>query len=252
MTTGGNQLEEKDNVLYHYMNLAINLEFLEEPYKRYFQRILKDNPNLARTEYYGLPGSRSGMVFAPLMHKIKTEFEMKRWEEFTAGVDVGHVSSATAAGLWALEARHLWKVGEYYHSNKEERFLEAVELAQEVLAFFAQQKDKFKFKELDCFVDNADPGFISLLNTEARKQGKVWFLARPCEKIPIENRVSCYNYCINKEMVGIHKTCKKTLQELSMLAYDEKAEDDKVKLIKQNDLTWDADMLHDEIEGNLI
>jgi len=27
-----------------------------------------------------------------------------------------------------------------------------------------------------------------------------------------------------------------------MLAYDEKAEDDKVKLVKQNGHTWDADM----------
>lgn len=108
------------------------------------------------------------MVFAPILHKIKTEFELKKWEEFTAGVDVGHVSSATAASLWALEPTHIWKVGEYYHSNKDERFLEAVELAQEILAFFAQQKDQFGFQELDCFVDNADPGFISLLNTEAR------------------------------------------------------------------------------------
>jgi hypothetical protein len=27
-----------------------------------------------------------------------------------------------------------------------------------------------------------------------------------------------------------------------MLAYDEKAEDDKIKLVKQDDHTWDADM----------
>jgi hypothetical protein len=27
-----------------------------------------------------------------------------------------------------------------------------------------------------------------------------------------------------------------------MLAYDEKAEDDKVKLVKQDDHTWDSDM----------
>jgi hypothetical protein len=38
-------------------------------------------------------------------------------------------------------------------------------------------------------------------------------------------------------MLGIHKSCKKTLQELSMLAYDEKAEDDKIKLVKQDDHT---------------
>lgn len=43
-------------------------------------------------------------------------------------------------------------------------------------------------------------------------------------------------------MVGIHKSCVNTLSELRMLAYDEKAEDDKPKLIRQNDHTWDADM----------
>jgi len=63
MTVGnGNQLEEKDNILFLYMNVAINWDFLEEPNRRYFQRILRDNPNLARTEYYGFPGSSVGMV----------------------------------------------------------------------------------------------------------------------------------------------------------------------------------------------
>jgi hypothetical protein len=47
---------------------------------------------------------------------------------------------------------------------------------------------------------------------------------------------------INKELVGIHHTCQKTLLELRLIAYDEKAEDDKFKLVKQNDHTWDADM----------
>lgn len=32
------------------------------------------------------------------------------------------------------------------------------------------------------------------------------------------------------------------MSELRMLAYDEKAEDDKMKLVKQDDHTWDADM----------
>lgn len=125
----GNQLEEKQGVLYHYMRAEVN-QLIDKPNWDYLQRILKDNPRLAKTEFYGLPGAYEGMVFADIMNKIKSEFEMKRWRDFTAGVDVGHVSSATAASLWALEPLHVWKVGEYYHSNKEEKFLEAVELAQ--------------------------------------------------------------------------------------------------------------------------
>jgi len=41
----------------------------------------------------------------------------------------------------------------------------------------------------------------------------------------------------------IRASCKKTLEELSMIAYDEKAEDDKSKLVKQDDHTWDADIM---------
>lgn len=91
-------------------------------------------------------------------------------------------------------------------------------------------------------MDSADPDFISLLNTEAWKQNKLWFLARPCTKILINHRISWYLYIINKGLVGIHKKCIRTLQELKMLTYDEKAEDDRPKLIKQDDHTWDSDM----------
>ena len=74
------------------------------------------------------------------------------------------------------------------------------------------------------------------------RQGKTWFYACSCKKIRIEHRISFYTYMINKRMVGIAKNCLNTLTELKMLAYDEKAEDDKVKLVKQNDHTWDANM----------
>lgn len=237
----GNQLEEKNGILYHYMRCDVN-SFIDPPNWRYLQRILKDNPPLARTEYYGLPGSVTGMVFADSVHKIQTDFAFKRWDEFTAGIDVGYVSSAMAAGLWALEATRIWKVAEWYHSNKEIQFLETIELAQAILTFFEKERVIFKFQFLTAYVDSADPGFISLLNTEARRQNKLWFEAKACEKILVNHRISWYTYIINKGMVGIHKSCVKTLQELKMIAYDEKAEDDKVKLVKQNDHTWDADM----------
>lgn len=115
----GNQLEEKNDTLYHYMRADVN-QFIDKPNLRYLERIKIDNPRLAKTEFYGLPGNLEGMVFADILHKIKTQFQMKKWEEFTAGVDVGHVSSATAASFWALEPRHIWKVAEYWHSNKEQ------------------------------------------------------------------------------------------------------------------------------------
>ncbi len=58
-----------------------------------------NNPLRARTVYYGLPGAYEEWFFAETVHKIKTEF--------TVGVDVGHVSSAMTAGLWALEPMHI-------------------------------------------------------------------------------------------------------------------------------------------------
>lgn len=76
------------------------------------------------------------MVFADILHKIKTEFQFKKWEYFTAGVDAGYVSSATTASMWALEPTCIWKEGEYYHSNKDQKFLESIELAQEILTFY--------------------------------------------------------------------------------------------------------------------
>ena len=49
----GNQLEEKGNTLYHYMRCTVN-KFIDKPNLDYLNRILKDNPNLAKTEFYGL------------------------------------------------------------------------------------------------------------------------------------------------------------------------------------------------------
>lgn len=237
----GNQLEEKEGILYHYMRCDVN-PFIEKPSWDYLNRIKKDNPLLARTEYYGLPGSTTGLVFASLMNRITTKFSMERWGKWTAGVDVGYVSSAMAAGLWALGNKRLYKIAEYYHSNKDQRYKETIELAQELLTFYQSYYEKFKFAELDCYVDSADPGFISLLNTTAMKRGMSWFLAQPCIKIAVKLRISWYTKVISKGTVFIHESCKYTLQELQLIAYDEKAEDDKVKLVKQNDHTWDSDM----------
>lgn len=48
----GNQLEEKGNTIYHYMRCTVN-KFIDKPNWDYLQRIKEDNPNLAKTEYYG-------------------------------------------------------------------------------------------------------------------------------------------------------------------------------------------------------
>lgn len=237
----GNIFQEKEDKVYHYARWTINPN-LEASELRYLEDIKKNNPQRAKTVYYGLPGAYEGMVFADIMHKVNSNFVMKKWTSFTAGIDVGHVSSAMTAGLWAMEPFALYKIGEYYHSNKTSRYKESVELAQDILTFYSEQKEIFKFQNLNCFVDSADRGFISLLNTEARKLGKTWFLARACSKIDISHRISFCIYAINKEIINIHSSCKNTWTEWKMLAYDEKAEDDKVKLVKQNDHTFDSDM----------
>lgn len=98
----GNQFVELGDKVYHYARWTINPN-LERPDLENLERIKENNPRRAKTVYYGLPGAYEGMVFADNIHKITTNFNFKRWEEFTAGVDVGYVSSAMAAGLWALE-----------------------------------------------------------------------------------------------------------------------------------------------------
>jgi len=116
----GNQFIEVDTRVYHYARWTINPN-LQEPDLKYLEWIRENNPQRARTVYYGFPGSYEGMVFAPVAHKITTQFAFKRWVEFTAGCDVGHVTSATTAGLWALEEDKLFKIAEYYHDNSKQR-----------------------------------------------------------------------------------------------------------------------------------
>lgn len=60
------------------------------------------------------------------------------------------------------------------------------------------------------------------------------------KKIRIEQRISMWTEIITNGSLNISQQCVKTFEELGLIAYDEKAEDDKVKLIKQNDHTWDA------------
>lgn len=121
--------------------------------------------------------------------------------------------------------------------------METIELAQAILTFFSEQKAKFNITSLTAYVDSADPGFISLLNTESLKRNlHLWFYAKPCTKILVNLRISWYNKAISSGIIHIHHSCVKTLSELKTIAYDEKAEDDKVKLVKQDDHTWDSDM----------
>jgi phage terminase large subunit len=140
LSGSGNQWVEKGKDVYHYARWTINPNLSRSDID-YLEWIKEANPLRAKTVYYGLPGAYEGMVFAEIVHKIKTEFEFKRWDEFTAGVDVGHVSSAMTPSLWALEYNILWKVGEYYHSNKDERNMESIELAQAILKFYQEWRD---------------------------------------------------------------------------------------------------------------
>jgi len=157
MVTGsGNLFKQVGSEVYHYMRWDVNTK-LPATQRQYLEEVRINNPQRARTVYYGLPGVHEGMVFASVVNKIRTEFAVKRWSEFTAGVDVGHVSSAMPAGLWALEPKALYKVAEYYHDNKTQKHLEAVDLARAILRFYQTQKDHFQFKELVCYVDSADP-----------------------------------------------------------------------------------------------
>ena len=71
---------------------------------------------------------------------------------------------------------------------------------------------------------------------------KNWLEALACKKIEIALRVNWYNSVINRGLVNIARSCIYTLSELAMISYDEKAEDDKIKLVKDNDHNWDADM----------
>ena len=237
----GSQFSEVGDTIYHYMRYDVN-PFNNLSNIAYLERIKRDLPSLANTEVYGLPGTSSGMVFAGIMGKVKTTFVDQSWRNFTAGIDVGHVSSATAGSFWAVSKEELYKLGEYYHSNKTMRFKESEELAKDLVGFYEGFRKKYNFNRLDVYVDSSDPGFYSQLNTVARKIQAYWFLAIPCTKIPISHRISITVQLLTQGRYHISKNCVKTLEEYKMIAYDEKAEDNKPKLVKQDDHTWDSDM----------
>jgi hypothetical protein len=48
--------------------------FIDAGNKAFLERIKRDNPSLADTEFYGQPGVASGMVLAGIMDKIQSNF----------------------------------------------------------------------------------------------------------------------------------------------------------------------------------
>lgn len=57
----GNQFVEKDGKVFHYMNCWVN-PFLSNANINYLKSVEKNNPTLAETEVYGLPGTTSAKL----------------------------------------------------------------------------------------------------------------------------------------------------------------------------------------------
>lgn len=70
--------------------------------------------------------------------EIYRNFVKQNWKSFVAGVDVGHVSSATAAVFFALDFinKKVYQLGEYWHCNQTMKYKESAELASDIVAFF--------------------------------------------------------------------------------------------------------------------
>lgn len=68
--------------------------------------------------------------------------------------------------------KKFYQLGEYWHSNESMRHKESAELASDIVAFFTEFQEQFKFTSLEVNIDCADPGFISQINTTAKRQGK--------------------------------------------------------------------------------
>jgi len=74
----GNIFKEVGREVYHYMRWDVNTQ-LPQTQRDYLEEVTINNPMRARRVSYGLPGTSEGMVFADIVHKIKTGFELKRW-----------------------------------------------------------------------------------------------------------------------------------------------------------------------------
>jgi hypothetical protein len=73
----GNLFKEVGREVIHYMRGDVNTQ-LSQTQRDYLEEVRINNSMRARTVYYGLPGTYEGMVFADIVHKIKTGFELKR------------------------------------------------------------------------------------------------------------------------------------------------------------------------------
>ena len=77
MTGSGNLFKQVGSEVYHYMRWDVNTK-LPATQRQYLEEVRINNPQRARTVYYGLPGVHEGMVFASVVNKIRTEFAVKR------------------------------------------------------------------------------------------------------------------------------------------------------------------------------
>lgn len=148
---------------------------------------------------------------------------------FVISVDYGTVNP-TSAGLWGKSDGVWYRVSEYYFDSKKEGFQRTDEEHYREIINLSKKAQMY-----NCYVDTivCDPSAASFIEC-IRRHGEITVLPAKNDVISGIRKVSD---AINQQKIKIHISCRDTLREFSLYAWDEKARSDAP--IKQYDHSMD-------------
>jgi len=139
----------------------------------------------------------------------------------TIGVDFGGTGSAHSFTLTGFTPRFesIVILSEYYHSNKDGKALNPVQLQNAFVEFVREARQKFKVYEAFC--DSAEQTLIQGLQSAVAAAG-ITIEIKNARKGPINDRIAFYNSMIAQRRFFIHKSCTNTIKAMCEAVYNSK------------------------------
>ena len=200
--------ESKENIVYQGVAMEVEAqqlflitnhklnEFLDKNDLVRLERLKRENEKKYDTVGLGMPGTANGLVYEDVFDNNNileyNKAKELRYIDYVGGVDYGQVESATTGMFMGLQGVYdkLVIFDEYYHSNfNVNKKKEITEYAADLVNFFQAKHIEFELKRtLLIYVDNATPGFIQLLNQEAKRQKAFMLKFVKCWKMKVKER----------------------------------------------------------------
>lgn len=207
-----------------WCNWRIN-SYLPEAKREHYRLMEINNPQRARVESFGLPGSLSGSIYGDYLNDISGLLQPSSF--FVGGLDYGHVRDAMTCCLLGTDTQfnNINYIDEYYYDPLGNVKKSIPKLAEEIIVFYMNLANKYPLikKGLVIYCDSAERSFISRLNEEARrKMGFYSYLTfKPCIKLKIISRVDKKIMLMGERRLNIAPHCVNVLRELRLSVWDE-------------------------------